>query len=201
MDQGDIEREAERAIEAAGLDVRKPPRMRALAVGLLGEGQVRVVHALSLPGDGARARVNGRWMIFLRSRLDPIRGRFALAHELAEVLLDSYREPDQEDVADRLAAALVLPASAYLMAARHVGDDWGALAEAAQASVAHVALRHSEVTGQPMALVARRIRMRGAEWGWPPERELRRIARVGSPLVVSRNLGSHVAILPSSDDG
>lgn len=54
------------------------------------------------------------------------------------------------------------------------------LAAAFETTESLAALRLGEVTGQPIALVARQVRVRGDDWAWPPEADLRR-ARRGPP--------------------
>lgn len=45
-----------------------------------------------------------------------------------------------------------------------------------------MALRIGEVTGEPIALVSRKaVRVRGDEWGWPSEEEIRRLSRGDLP--------------------
>jgi hypothetical protein len=179
MDQADLEGEAVALLAAGGFDDDAPAPMAALARRLLGhERAVLTVHARSLPGDAALVRVLDEHRVYLRRGLDRTRARFAVAHELAEWALHraGYQGAEVEDVADRLAAALVLPARAYRRLRRAHGDDWAAIGEAATATEAHACLRHGEVTGEPLALVARRLRVRGEPWAWPAERELRAVA-------------------------
>lgn len=78
-------------------------------------------------------------------------------------------------MADALAAALLAPRQQFLRALGEDGYRLPILARRFETTESCVALRAGEVTGEPMALVApRSVRVRGAEWTWPTERELRR---------------------------
>lgn len=179
----DTDSEAIALYRSLDLDPTEPAKLRVIAHRLLGEGSVRVVHAVSLPGDAALARVGDSWRVYLRRGLSTEQAKFGLAHELAEWHLRQldYQEHDIEDVADRLAAALVAPAPAFRRLVR-TGGDWLAVAQRLQSTESLVALRYGEVIGEPLALVARRVRVRGPEtFVWPPEDVIRRAARRKQP--------------------
>lgn len=74
---------------------------------------MRTVDPRWLPGDGALARVGGRWQTWIRRGLSPSRLSFAVAHELAEFLL---RETplENEHAANYMGAAIVAPRPAKL---------------------------------------------------------------------------------------
>lgn len=151
--------------------------MLSLARRLLGAQAVLAVHAQALPGDAALARVGDEWRIYYRRALSWERREFAIAHELAEWHLrhEDYREPDVEQVADRLAAALVAPRERF---ARLLREDrrFPVVARQLRATESLCVLRAGEVTGEPLALVAERVRVRGEPWGWPEtEEEIRRL--------------------------
>jgi len=172
-------------LRAAGHDEGDVPLVRALAEALLGPGAVVRVpgHALRVPAS--IAIVQGRPRIYLRAGSDPVRERFLIAHELAEWALerDGYREPDIEDAADAIGAALVAPRRAFAAALRDLGERYDALAATFLATESLVALRVGETQHEPRALVTpQRVRARGPEsWAWPDEHEIRRAARTGRP--------------------
>lgn len=173
----DVECEAGQLYTEANADTYSPPGPLRIArsLGL----HVRRGPCLAAGGDAALIRLGGQPIIFVRRRLGPERFDFALAHEIAEWHLArlSYCEPDVEDVADALAAALVVPRDAYRAALRERGVAFGELARDFRATESCVALRLGEVTGRPLLLLAPRVRARGASFVWPSTAELRRIAR------------------------
>jgi Zn-dependent peptidase ImmA (M78 family) len=173
-DQWAIEGEAGLLLRCAGADETELPRPALLAkrLGL----RVFAVHAGALPGDASLARVGEEWRVYVRSRLPPERLGFAVAHELAEWHLRHVRDEGAEHVADRLAAAVLVPRRAFQRAARRE-PAWNDLAKRLRVSPVLAALRWGEVTDEPTAVVGPdAIRVRGAAWSWPPERELRRLA-------------------------
>lgn len=180
MDHGDIEGTAEAMYRAAGLDPREGASPLALARRLLGPGAVFSYHAASLAGDGQLSRHGDRWRIAIRSGLSPARRRWAIAHELAEwcLTLARYQEPDVEQMADALAAALLAPRQAFLRVLREDGQRLPLLAARFESTESFAALRIGETTDQPLALVAPRrpVRVRGAEFVWPSEAEIRAMA-------------------------
>lgn len=174
-----MDREVERLYRVAG--VRGMVSPGALARRLLGPSAIRVAHAAGLPGDAALVCVHGEWRIYLRGRLSAQRATFAIAHELAHWALGP--EATEEDC-DALAAALVVPRRAFLRALRAHRYHIAELARVFDAAQSLVALRLGEVTGDPVALITRaRVLVRGSEWAWPPERELRRLASSPVPGV------------------
>lgn len=180
MDAGDIEGTAEAMYRAAGLDPREGASPLALARGLLGPGAVRSYHAASLPGDGSLAWLEGKPRIYIRAKLPPVRRNFAVCHELAEwcLTLARYQEPDVEQIANALAAALLAPRQRFLRALREDGRSLPLLAQHLGTTESCAALRLGETTDLPLALVApsRPVRLRGAEFAWPDEDAIRRMA-------------------------
>lgn len=174
MELADIEGEALALYQSAGLDPSEPARPSALAQAILGPAAIVTVHAASMRGHAALVRVRDQWRIYVRRSLPVEHGRFGVAHELAEWHLrrTGYTEPDVEDVADQLAAALIAPRPAW----RRVGGDWARAAATLRTTESLVALRHGEVTGEPLALVARRLRVRGEPYAWPSEATLQAVA-------------------------
>ncbi len=134
--------------------------------------------------------VDHRPTICVRARLGKEALRWAILHELAEWHLQrvGYRGEDVELVAEALTAALVVPRDAYRKALRVHGDPtvdgarWKQLAFDFSTSQTCVALRHGEVTDEPLAVVApTTVRVRGREWTWPDELGLRQLARAERP--------------------
>ena len=173
-----IEGTVEHLYAEAGFDTRLGATPLRLARGLLGAGRVSTVHAGALTGDATLAWVHGEARIYLRSRLPLARRNFAVVHELAEWQLqrEDYRGEDREEIADALAAALLAPRQQFLACLRENGIRFPLLARRFATTESLVALRLGEATGEPLALIAHRVRVRGEDWGWPPEGELRVLA-------------------------
>lgn len=155
----------------AGLDDSEAPEMLGLARKLLGASSVISLPSRALPGPAALVSVRGQRRIYLRKGLNPKVLRWALAHELAHwaLRIDSSTI-ENEDACDALAACLVAPRSAYLRALRSIGQSYTKLASAFATSESCAALRLGEVTGTSLVLVTtKRVRYRGAEFGWPQE--------------------------------
>ena len=186
MHAEDIEGAAEAMYRAAGLDPREGASPLALAHGLLGPGSVQSVHAASLPGDGALVWERGEAQIHVRAKLSPQRRRWAICHELAEwcLTLARYESDDREQISDALAAALLAPRQHFLRVLRADGRRLPALARRLVTTESFVALRLGETTDEPLALIApsRPVRVRGAEFRWPSEEQIRAMA-AGRPLL------------------
>lgn len=156
--------------EARYTDCEQAPLV-TLANRLLGPNSVRLVPASALPGNGALARVGAHWRVYLRRDASQVAKRFVLLHELAHWALGSG---GSEEECDALAAALLAPRRAFLLAVAALGSDFGALAAHFGASESCVALRLGEATGCPLALITpRAVRLRGSVFSWPDERALR----------------------------
>jgi IrrE N-terminal-like domain len=126
----------------------------------------------------AFAVVNGEEMIFLRRKLSDAQERFLIYHELAERLLRKSGDELTELSCVQLAACLRMPPPAFRQLVRVVGFDLPKLAAPWCASETGAALRWLETTGTPGVVVTPGdIRVRGEEWAWPDEGELRRLAR------------------------
>jgi len=176
--------EGEAAWLLRDFDLRKPPGARAVVQRHLGPGALRT--AGNLVGADAKLLpdLHGRTLIFVRSKLEPAAFRWAVLHEVAEWHLQrvGYRGENVELAAELLTAALVVPRESYKVALRLHGEEWEQLALGFATTQTCIALRHGEVTGEPLAVVAPlTVRVRGEEWAWPDERELRRVARAGRP--------------------
>jgi hypothetical protein len=174
-----IEGTVDQLYKEAGVECGVAVSPMRLVHGLLGYGTVRRVHASALPGDAALVRVHQERRIYVRACLARHRRDFAVLHELAEWHLEreDYQGSDREDVADALAAALLTPRRSFAAALRHHGPSFPKLAQHFKSTESLVALRYGEVTLEPLALVAKRVRVRGQGWVWPSEYELQRVAR------------------------
>ncbi len=176
--------EGEAAWLLRDFDLRRPPGARALVAHHLGEGAVLVLRGMR-GRDAQLITHHGRPTICVRPGLTKGSLRWALMHELAEWHLQQhvgYRAEDAEEIAELLTAALVVPRETYGRALRERGEQWEQLALDFGTSQTCVALRHGEVTDEPLAVVAPlRVRVRGKEWTWPDERSLRALAREQRP--------------------
>lgn len=178
----DFEGAADALYREAGYDDGAPAPILGLAKRLLGPGALHRVHAGALRADAALVTVQGERRIYVRRGLSQPRLRFAVAHELAHWALgldSSCRE--NEEQCNALAACLVAPRRAFLRALRET-ELYKDLAERFVTTESCAALRQAEVTGEPTALVCpHTIYVRGDEWIWPAERELRALAARGGP--------------------
>ncbi len=107
--------------------------------------------------------------------------RFDVGHELAHWYYrrTGYSGNDLELRCDALSAALLAPMPFFRSIRRRIVDVPD-VAQALGTTQSLAALREGEVLGTPTALVQpARIRIRGDEWGWPSEDELRRYAKAG----------------------
>lgn len=184
-----LEGTASAILRAGGQDDDEPPALAALARAFLGPNGVTIVPTLRTPGEVYR--IHGEWRIALKAGLPLERKAFVLAHELAEWWLatrERYVGEDVEDAANYVAAAILTPPRAFTRAIRRHGRDFSALARAFRVTETHAALREAEVHDLPRAVLAPvRVRVRGSVQ-WPPEEEIRRLARTGGPGIVSARL-------------
>ena len=172
--------------ERAGVDADEVVKPSELARGLGVE--LYQARGLRLPGDAALAFWGGKPRIALRSGLSVERARFAVFHELAEYALAGHVDATIEDACNAIAAALAMPRRAFLRAIRDLGEDPHALAHAFRVTPTAAALRLGETTQIPLAaLTPSWMWIRGRAITWPPEPEIRRIARGGRPGI--RKLG------------
>jgi hypothetical protein len=171
----DIETETTRFLVDLGFDPTEPPAPEALARAAVGADRVILV-------PGLRARAQWRRStdtIEVRPGLSPLERGWCLVHELGErsLVRGCWSSEVVELYSDAYGAALMVPAPALRKALRAVGRNLDLLAAWFGASQTIVTLRLSEVTGSPLALVAPRwVKLRGEEWGWPSEREVRTVA-------------------------
>lgn len=172
----DPETEARLIYERAGLDPDAMPGPIAVAEAIIGASRIIAHRGISAPA----LWVGSRREIWYNPRLPPAARAFPFAHELGEMRLAElrYQEPDREDVAHSIGAAVSIPRGP--MSAELRGRDYtvASLARLFACSQSVMVLRIAEITGIPTALImSHRIRVRGDLWGWPPEILLREIAR------------------------
>lgn len=180
LTQPEIEGTAESLYRSAGEDPSEVVSPAVIAGRILGSGSIRVVHASSLPGDAELVRIYDRWYIYVRRGLSDERLRFGIAHELGEHALrtDGCQGQEVEEIANRLAGALLAPARAVRLAMRECGPRFTRLARVFVSTQSCAALRVGEATGAPIALVApQRVRVRGESFEWPSEEQVRDMAR------------------------
>jgi len=172
LTEEDLEGIAVAAVERAGLDPHEPQNPIELAEGL---GLVVLMDRWpGMRGPAVLARVSGEHRVYLRPGLPTVTKRWAVAHETAHHLLGG----GDEDMADRLAAALLAPLPAALRACRAKGPSYFDLARALGTTASAAALRWSETTGVPLALVTPvRVRVRGAPFAWPAPAAIRGLVK------------------------
>lgn len=180
MELVDCEGTAARIYREACVDPDDPPGPIVLAQRWLGRNALVRVPRGSLSGDAASSCVNGQRRIMVRQGLPPARLAWAVAHELAELALleEGYGREDIEQLADTVAACLIAPRGAVSQVAAGLEpeEQVGSVADAFGVTDTCAALRVGEVFDAPVVVVAPKVRARGALFGWPPERELRRLA-------------------------
>lgn len=178
-DLADLEGEADALYRAAGFDPDDQAPSVALVRRLMGENAIRAARGDLIAGNAALVRVGDEWRIYIRTSTALRLKRFALLHELAHWAL-GYEATESE--CDTLAAALLVPRRALLRDVGRVGEKLPRLASRFQASETCIALRVGETTDSPMALITpKSVRVRGAEWSWPLEPELRSWAKQEIP--------------------
>ena len=182
----DVDCEARWVYGRAGFELDEVPAATKLA-RRLGVALRRVEGHLVRGGNACTITLHGVRTICLRRRLTREAARFAICHELAELRLAElrYEEPDVEERADELGAALACPRDAFRQAVREHGRlAFEQLALDFTIDETCAALRVGEAVGVPLAVVApRRVRVRGDACAWPDEHTLRRVAKTGGPGV------------------
>jgi hypothetical protein len=185
-----VEAEAAELLRRAGFEAGEVAAAETLALRLLGTRVRRVDGSVLRGADACFCVVNFEPTIWIRRGLAPARQRFAICHEIAEWRLCElrYAEPDVEDVANALAAALAAPRSAFRDAMReHGAEGFSGLARDFMLTETSAALRVGEVTGTPIAVVTPAIvRVRGDAFGWPDEQRIRALARGRTPAPLRR---------------
>lgn len=180
-------------IEGAAEDLYRRARLEPaeargavdVAVGILGPNCIRLVPGTSLPSRGELVRLSGNWIICVRKSMSAEDMHHAIGHELGHywVKMNLPGDPREEEIADRIGAAVCAPRDAYLRARREHGSSPSRLGKLFVLGTPAAALRLSECTGTPAALVSpRAVRVRGNEWPWPDEPALRMAAIGGVRL-------------------
>jgi hypothetical protein len=179
-----LEREAEKLYKAVGADIERGASATTLVEGILGDGALRWADGHWLRAGGMLARVGSSWRVYLNRLHRPSNMRFVALHELAHYVLGANAS---EDDCDALAARLIAPRPAFERAiaatapprrgSARVYSDLGAWFRCTDS---FAAMRHSEVTGKPLALISpARARVRGDAYPWPAE--LAALAREPGP--------------------
>lgn len=177
MEIWDHEGNAAAIYQRARADLADPPGPHGLARRL---GYVVRYDCPLLLGGAERCVIRGVRTIFVQRGLRPVVEGVRIYHEIAEDYLESIGrgEPEIERAADELAYHLRMPRPAFRGLLDIVGHDLAELAAPWPASQTGAALRLLEVTDTPGVVVTpREVRARGPAWGWPPDRELRRLVR------------------------
>jgi hypothetical protein len=178
---GEIEGDAMAIYRRAGFEPDRSVSVVRLVRELLHTDVVRA--SLAGQRESDICTVGGRSVIAIRRGLAHARARWRIGHELGHWWYDliGYRCEDIEARCDALGAALIAPRPAWLALRRRVGDDVRELAEALATTQSLVLLRRGECEGTPIALVSRRVLVRGWNFAWPDEATVRRVARTGHP--------------------
>lgn len=184
MDVWDAEGNALDIYRRAGVDPSDPPKIEHLARKLFGpESLTTGAKPFRTKDASVRISAEGRVTIYVARGLSRPRRTFAIAHEIAEWYLRTVVCEWIELACDQLGAALLAPRQAFLPLYREVGLDLRELAETFETTETCVGLRIGETTGIPVAVLSPVVhRLRGEEYGWPAEFELRRLARSFGPL-------------------
>lgn len=168
--------------DRAGVDRDAIVKASVLARGLGLE--IYQSRGLNLPGGAAISSWGGKRYIALADGLSVVRARELVLHECAEDTLRGTRDERVEHACNAIAAALAMPRVAFARAVRSEGESPERLAELFQVTQTSAALRIGEVTDHPLVALSRTfVWVRGREWTWPDESELRRIVRSGRPGV------------------
>lgn len=170
-----FESEAERLYLRAGIEPASGASPSSLVRALLGSRSIRFLTEEWLPGGGTLARVGTQWRIYLRRDLPLEQIRFVALHELAHWALGAGAA---ESDCDALAACLLAPRAAVERALRETGASYTRLSRWFGCTETFAALRYGEVTDEPLVVVApASVRVRGREWSWPTDQELRALAK------------------------
>lgn len=183
----DPDEEARAILERADEDDAEPPNLMRLALAVTG-GRVLLVAPTEVWGLGEVAvGDDGELEVLVSTGQSDVELAWTLAHEVAHVHLrrggwvGGYREG--EDAADAIAAALLMPRRAFARATRRLGGRaFVGLASTFHVTQTAAALRVGEVDRVPVAVIApTHLRVRGPDWAWGLEGELRALARAGRP--------------------
>ena len=204
MDIWDVEGNAAGIFELAKCDPSDPVGPASLIRRILGRDGLEFIDRSKMRTSVAKlCKVNGAFRVYAANGTDDADLAFNLSHELAEWLYWNEADNEKERACDALAAALVAPRPAFLRMLRVVGEDFGSLAHAFGSTPTSMAMRLGETTQRPVVVITRTHHfIRGREWRWQPEAELRRIAKAGGcPGIKSASLErKRTALLPDDVD-
>lgn len=173
---------ARHIMQLAGFDPDEPCSIRRLAEQTPGIAGIYTGRGLRLRKDCALFTLNGERWIARRSGISTARAKFGVAHELAEHYLHGQVREDIETMCNAIAGAIVMPRKAFARALREVGENLDALSELFDVTKTAAALRLGEVTQMPMVVMTPTwIWVRGADFAWPDEAQIRREARAPRP--------------------
>jgi hypothetical protein len=188
LSDDEIERLGESVLREAKMRPTEPADALKLARRIV--GPVMRLESNGLPSEVMLCCVHGQHRVYVRGEVSPLRLAWSLVHETAEFVLRrlDYREPDVEDVANRLAAALRAPQRFAEQACRARGPRWTQLALDFGSSESCAALRYGEVMGAPLALLTatKLARYRGNWFGECPSEEKLRSRQPGPRIVKAR---------------
>lgn len=180
MQRGDLEALALTMLKEAGMAGAGPVCVVKLVHRLIGKDGLRFAPEHALPGNGSLVRVGTTWRIYLRRSAPEHLKRFVALHEVGHYVLG----PDaSEEECDRLAAAVLLPAQAFLRERIQHRRRIHTIARSFGSDETCAWLRLAEVTGQKVAVVTpRRVRARGGETDeWLEPSRLRELASASKP--------------------
>lgn len=171
----DIEWNASHLHRRVGSDPANPWPVNTIARRLLGDDCIQPARPGACPSFAVEG---GKPTIRVPRCASVERLNFLVAHEVSEWFLEDAHLEWTELVADRLAAAILMPRPAFLAVYREAGLDLREIAQTFGVTETCAALRFGEVTMTPVAMLSPdMLRFRGLEWGWPGERALRGMLR------------------------
>lgn len=166
---------AQRAIYAdGGFDPDEHVDAFDLAAGL----GVPITYRHFVGGGASYCPWGERERVYLDPRMSPHRQRWLILHELSERHTFQERGDEGHELAcNRIAARLRAPRGAFRRLVEAYGlEDLAALSRESGQSQTSTGMRIGEVFDVPVTIVTPgHVHVRGPEWGWPDERELRRL--------------------------
>lgn len=178
-----IEGEAEYVLRSANLaDFVRVPVTRAIEA-VLGPDSLEIVPRRQLGGASGITRVENNRQVIRVAAGDICEIRFIAAHELGHIRLrhGEHRHDQMEAEADRFAAALLMPWTAFRVMQNELEGDIEALAEVFQVTQTAVALRLGEVGDVAAVVVVTpdQVRLRSlGPFDAPSEQDWRDYARM-----------------------
>lgn len=172
-----VEKLASEVYLAAGASAQRPEQPVDLATRILGSKGLAFVPRLA--SEGYFLPTVGRGLIVVRRGLTRRRLAHVIGHELGHWICQREGVEDREDLCDAIGAAIIAPRASFLARLRRIGPRMRELAWAYQTTQSLAALRYAEVTGTPLALVTPGLVRTRGECDWPPESDLRELARSG----------------------